>query len=96
MLLTEVMKKNRKLQHLDLTSTNLPSQVIIYLCDRLRKSRSILSAHFSDNPGLQDEFIEQTIARIMKCKENVPRNTIHVNRQIDFAWNSKMMERLQR
>ena len=60
-LLSEVMKKNRKLQHLDLSSTNLPSQVLVYLCDRLRKSRSILSVHFSDNPGLQDESVEKTI-----------------------------------
>lgn len=57
-LLTEVMKKNRKLQHLDLSSTNLPSQVIIFICERLRKSRSILSVHFTNNPGLYEPNLE--------------------------------------
>ena len=68
-LLTEVMKKNRKLQHLDLTSTNLPSQVIIYLCERLRKSRSILSVHFTNNPGLYEPNLEQTVRQLLKCKD---------------------------
>ena len=68
-LLTEAMKKNRKLQHLDLTSTNLPSQVIIYLCERLRKSRSILSVHFTNNPGLYEPNLEQTVRQLLKCKD---------------------------
>lgn len=58
LLLTKVLKSNKRLQHLDLTSTNLPSQVIIHLCNRLRKSRSICSVHFTDNPGLEANSLE--------------------------------------
>lgn len=98
-LLTEVMKKNRNLQHLDLSSTNLPSQVIIFLCERLRKSRSILSVHFTDNPGLEEPNLEQTIHQMLKCQVRDPsikNRKINVHRVFDFAMNSKMMERLQK
>ena len=89
------MKKNRKLQHLDLSSTNLPSHVIIHLCDRLRKSRSILSVHFTDNPGLLEPTLEATMYHLLKCKEKQgPPIKLNVNSQIDFALNSNMMERL--
>lgn len=80
------------MQHIDLTSTNLPSQVIIHLCNRLRKSRSILSMHLTDNPGLSNQDLEQTISAILKCKPKEPHQKINVNRQTDFALNSNMVE----
>mmetsp|Transcript_19701 Transcript_19701/g.26652 ORF Transcript_19701/g.26652 Transcript_19701/m.26652 type:complete len:138 (+) Transcript_19701:443-856(+) len=97
LLLTKVLKENKRLQHLDLTSTNLPSQVIIHLCNRLRKSRSICSVHLTDNPGLDETTLEDTIFNMLKCKERgQTKIKIDVNKQIDFALNSNMLERLQR
>lgn len=95
LLLTKVLKENRRLQHLDLTSTNLPSQVIIHLCNRLRKSRSICSVHFTDNPGLEEVTLEQTIQKLMRGKpRGEPRVKVDVNSQIDFALDSNMLQRL--
>ena len=75
------MKENRKLQHLDLTCTNLSSQVIIHLCNRLRKSRSICAVHFTDNPGLQSETLEETVQALLKCKQkDGPRVKLNVNK----------------
>ena len=95
-LLTKILKENKRLQHLDLTSTNLPSQVIIHLCNRLRKSRSICSVHFTDNPGLEEATLERTIIEMMRCKpQKEPKVKIDVNKQIDFALDSNMLQRLQ-
>ena len=85
------------MQHLDLSSTNLPSQVIIYICDRLRKSRSILSVHFTDNPGLQNPDLVKTVHALMKCKDESKETKvkINVNKEIDYVFDSHMVERLQ-
>ena len=70
---------------------------MVHLCDRLRKSRSILSVHFTDNPGLMEPNLESTIFNLLKCREKQgPEIKLDVNNQIDFALNSNMMERLQK
>ena len=81
LLLCDVLKQNKRLQHLDLTSTNLPSHTIIHLCNRLRKSRSICSVHFTDNPGLEETTLESTIHQMLKCKpKGEPKIKIDVNK----------------
>ena len=66
------------------------------MCERLRKSRSILSVHFSNNPGLHEPKLETTIHHMLKCMEKRgPPRKINVNSTIDYAFNTNMMERLQ-
>ena len=58
-LLCQLIRENRKLQHLNLQNTNLSSWVIANLAKRLRKSRSLLSLHLSDNAGARSKRIKE-------------------------------------
>ena len=54
-LLGKQIKFNPNLAHLDLSSTGLTKYIIHGLGKTLRRSRSLLAIHLSENPGLTNE-----------------------------------------
>ena len=68
-LVCSIVRENRQLQHLDLQNTNLPGWAIKSLAGRLRKSRSLLSLHLSDNPGIRSATLRDYIFDVLRCKD---------------------------
>lgn len=50
--LSEFIKRNRKLLHLNIESTQLTEFILYELCRSLTRAQSILSLHASNNPGI--------------------------------------------
>jgi hypothetical protein len=46
---------SKSLQHIDLTETGLDARMIFRLCELARKSNSLQSVHFCNNPGVTSE-----------------------------------------
>lgn len=63
-LLGQQIKRNKNLQHFDLTSTGLSALIIKDMGSYLRRATACLVVHLSDNPGLTNENIEYLPARI--------------------------------
>jgi hypothetical protein len=68
-LIGKQIKFNPNLTHLDLSSTGLTSQIIHGLGKTLRRSRSLLSVHLSENPGLTAEN-KRYITKRIKARPN--------------------------
>ena len=47
-----IIKKNQNLIHFDLSGTGLTTYVIYEIACAMRKSRSIVGLHLSENPGV--------------------------------------------
>lgn len=65
--ITKFIRKNTKLQHLNLTSCGLTSADLKQICDSVHKSGSILSLHLDLNPGVDEEVIEYFREKL-RCK----------------------------
>ena len=50
------IQKNRQLLHLDLTQTKLSEKMLWDICCSITKSRTLVSLHVSENPGITDEL----------------------------------------
>ena len=71
--------------------------MIIHLCQRLRKSRSLCAVHFTGNPGLDEVSLENNVLKLLRCKpKEGPKVKIDITKQIDFALDSNMLIRLQK
>ena len=56
-MLGRLIKFNPKFIHFDLTSTGLNKFLIFELGKMLKRSRSLLAIHLSENPGLSEENV---------------------------------------
>jgi hypothetical protein len=64
---TRFIKYNRNLLHLDLTQTGLNQLCIRIIGISLRRARSLLSLHLSENPGITQDLKTLLFERI-HCK----------------------------
>jgi hypothetical protein len=62
--LTKVIKHNKQLIHLDLTSTGLNEAVVREVGTSLRRATSLLAIHLSGNPGMTAYNLEFLPRRI--------------------------------
>jgi Ran GTPase-activating protein (RanGAP) involved in mRNA processing and transport len=67
--LGKMIKHNKNLLHLDITSTGLGKFIIKEIGSMLRRARSLLCIHLSGNPGLDNETTEYLVKRI-RCRPN--------------------------
>ena len=58
-----IITNNENLQHLDLTNTSLGEEIILALCERAKKSKTLQSVHFCGNPGVTPA-IKQKVLKI--------------------------------
>ena len=56
--LIEIISKNSKLYHLNLTETGLTQDIILKLIKPIKNSTSLIGIHLSGNPGITSE-VEQ-------------------------------------
>ena len=56
--LTHFLKVNRRLVHIDLTSTNLSEDAILSVLTAVKKSKNMQGIHLSGNPGVTDNIKE--------------------------------------
>ena len=63
------IKYNPHLHHLDLQGTGLTEFVLRQIARALRKSRSLVGIHLSENPGLTQEVKEYIFQRV-HCKDS--------------------------
>ena len=50
---------NKKLIHLDLTSTNLSEEALLAILPEMKKSKNLQGIHLSGNPGVTDNLKDQ-------------------------------------
>lgn len=67
--LSAFIKYNPHLHHLDLQGCGLTNYILIEIGSALRKSKSLVGIHLSENPGLTTEMKEQLFARV-HCKSS--------------------------
>jgi len=65
--LSKFIKYNKNLLHLDLSSTGLTENMLWQLGTALRRAKSLLAIHLSDNPGVTKVAKEYLFSRI-RCK----------------------------
>ena len=94
-LLCELIKANKKLQHVDLQNTNLPAWVIANLALKLRRSRSLLSLHLSDNVGLGARGLKDKVFNTLHCKAKETKNHVSLGEVEHKAFREPSIRRLQ-
>ena len=94
-LLCKVIRENKRLQHLDLQNTNLPAWVIAHIAKRLKKSRSLLALHLTDNQGLQRPGLKDEVHAMLRCKPSEEKNHINVAEVEQTAFRQPSLRRLQ-
>jgi RNA-binding protein YhbY len=65
--LKKFIKYNSKLLHLNIEGTGLTEYCLKEIAEALRKSRSLISIHLSDNVGLNESTIDHIFQRV-HCK----------------------------
>ena len=73
---TTAIKRNKKLMHLDLSCTGLSPLIVKEIGNAMRRARSLLSIHLSDNPGLTKANLEYLPARL-KFRPNEDMQRFH-------------------
>ena len=68
--LTHFLKVNRRLVHIDLTSTNLSEDAILSVLTAVKQSKNLQGIHLSGNPGVTDNIKEQAKV-LLKTKPKV-------------------------
>ena len=68
-MLGKIIKHNRAIQLLDLTSTGLSAAQMKEIGSSMRKAKSLLSIHLSANPGVSNEFDRQWLRDRIKCRQ---------------------------
>jgi hypothetical protein len=66
--MSEFIKYNQNLVHLDLTSTGLNDDIINLIGISLNKAKSLCSIHLSNNPGVSQKNIKFIQKRIRSKK----------------------------
>jgi len=75
--LSNFVRYNKKLQHLDLTNTGLSQQVLIDILPGLKRSKSLLAFHLGSNPGIV-KTLQKHWRKNLKCKPKEAKNVINV------------------
>ncbi|CDW72588.1 UNKNOWN [Stylonychia lemnae] len=81
--LSKFIKYNKNLLHLDLSHTRLESETVREIGTNLRKAKSLLSIHFTGNPGANQE-VRQFLFERIHAKTNQNYNhmiEMHVSQQ---------------
>lgn len=65
--LSKFIKHNKNLLHLDLSATGMTENMIWQLGTALKRAKSLLVIHFSDNPGVTKVVKEYLFSRI-RCR----------------------------
>ena len=68
--LSEFIKRNKKLLHFNIDSTQLTEYMLFQLCKCLTRAQSLLSLHASNNPGITED-LKQYIWRRVRAKNPV-------------------------
>ena len=55
-LIFRIFKENKRLQHIDLSYTNLDEKAFMWIGRATRRSRSLLGIHLSGNAAVTDEM----------------------------------------
>lgn len=64
--LQQLIKRNKKLQHLDLTGTGLTEFMMLKIGDAIARAKSLLSIHLCSNPGSTPR-VKDFLANRIKC-----------------------------
>lgn len=95
--LTRFIKYNANLLHFDLQGTGLTEYCIKMIAKALRKSRSLIGIHLSENPGLDDDTRKYLYERV-RCKDSdfaVPRPLdLHIHEERVKATNAQVNHRM--
>ena len=83
-LLFRLVRHGKRLIHLDLTSTNLAEQILEQMLPGIKRSRTLMSVHFSGNPGVTKR-VQQEAQRILKAKAVVPKQALNLQRCLSQA-----------
>ena len=77
-----MIKRNRKLLHLDLSCTNLSEYMLWHIGKALSRARSVIAVHLSGNYGVTERLVDLLRTRI-RCKPKVPQSRIGLDIGID-------------
>ena len=77
-----MIKRNRKLLHLDLSCTNLSEYMLWHIGKALSRARSVIAVHLSGNYGVTERLVELLPTRI-RCAKKVPDTKISLYTGID-------------
>ena len=69
-----LVKRNKQLLHLNLTSTGLTEQMIVDIAVALRRAKSLLSVHLCGNKGVTERSKEFMKIKIRAMPDFVQRN----------------------
>ena len=90
--MSQFIKRNKKLLHLNLDSTSMSEHMLFYLCSCLTRSQSCLSLHVSGNPGITYELKEMLWRRLKGQNPN-----FHLNKMdIETDWRRDMQSEVGR
>ena len=67
-MIGKMIKHNRAMQHMDLTSTGLSSFLVKEVGNALRKARALLCIHLSGNQGVADKGTKAWLVERIKCR----------------------------
>ena len=77
------MLKNNVMEHLHLTNCSLSTYLIMKICNRARKAKSLQAIHFSGNPGVNPYLLERIHLVLEKGFE--PTAAMRANTKKDSA-----------
>ena len=69
-MIGKIIKHNRAMHHMDLTSTGLNDFLIREIGNALRKARSVLCVHLSGNKGIANKENREWLCERIKCRPN--------------------------
>jgi hypothetical protein len=72
--LSKLIKRNKRLQHINLDQTQLTEYMLFHICKSLTRATSLLAIHCSGNPGITPNLREYLWRRI-RCKD--PNLKVH-------------------
>jgi hypothetical protein len=75
--LSQFIKRNKNLHHLNLDSTQLSEYMLFMLCKCLTRAQSLLALHASGNPGISVELKEILWRRIRAKDPHEKMNIIN-------------------
>ena len=71
------IRGNKKLIHLDLTSTNLSENAILHILPAIKRSKSLQGVHLSGNPGVT-ENVRNAARNLLKTHPNEARKRLNM------------------
>jgi hypothetical protein len=90
--MSQFIKRNKKLQHLNLDSTFMSEHMLFRICSSLTRSPSCLSLHCSGNPGITHRLKQMLWRRIRAKDPNFQVNKLDIERD----WRRDMQSEVMR